>query len=185
LAERGALLPLELMLFYGRCRLPQREYQLKNVKFMLSGENCPENFQRTCLRVALETTKEELAGIFTDLLKRYAEKDWDLNELLLQKIANSTLEVCLKVVGEQEGQTKEGFAAVRRVLGGFGRLKIKEGLPVQKEIEKFWGFALLEALKPYDRMEELEGELRRLDLHSSTPSILSFTHLCFKAERKV
>lgn len=74
---------------------------------------------------------------------------------------------------------------MRRVLGGFGKLKIKEGLPVQKEIEKFWAFALLEALKPYDRIGELEGELRRLELHSSSLSILSFTHLCFKTERKV
>lgn len=69
-----------------------------------------------------------------ELLKRNAEKEWDLNDLLLQKIAGSTLEVCLKVVGEESSMMKEGFSAVRRVISGFGRLKIKEGLPVQKEI---------------------------------------------------
>jgi chromosomal replication initiation ATPase DnaA len=42
LADRASLQPLESMLFYGRCRVQKKEFQLKNVKFMLSGERCPE-----------------------------------------------------------------------------------------------------------------------------------------------
>jgi hypothetical protein len=69
--------------------------------------------------------KEAIEGIFTEILKRNVEKEWDLNELLVQKMACSSLELSRKIVGGQDGQGKEVFSVLRRVLAGFGKLKIK------------------------------------------------------------
>jgi len=83
-----------------------------------------------------------LKNIFTNILKSNVDREWDLSPLLIQKIFNNSFDLCRRLIKSFEGKANEAFPVLKRILNGFSKLKLKEGAPIEKEIEKFWAFAL-------------------------------------------
>lgn len=102
LANPTDLIPLELMLSYKKCRLQSKEMQLKSVKFMMAAQNLPEHISKNTLKIAVNLNSDQLKSIFTELLQRSVDPEWDLPLLQLQRIANCTYDVCRKITDEKE-----------------------------------------------------------------------------------
>lgn len=129
---------------------------LKNTKLMFTAKEVPEMLKHSAIKLKIGLDSEKIKNIFSLLLRQNMDHELHVPQQGLQKIANVSFEICRKVTQEQPEEMKEGFNTLRRIFAGFAALKIKESHNIMKEVDRFWSFALQEALRSYDTHHILE-----------------------------
>ena len=74
MVQNSTLEPIHQMLAYKKWQTASHEYNLKNVKFILTGQQITETIQQNALKLHVSSDNEKLKSIFGELLKHNIEK---------------------------------------------------------------------------------------------------------------
>ena len=98
---------------------------------------------------------DKLKAIYGQLLKQNIDIDWNVSTQFINKIASCSFDTCCKVIQENYEEIRQAFVSLRRIIMGFALLRPKDIHNPMKDLEKYWTYALQQALTSHNTEQTL------------------------------